>query len=391
MTDLARLNVSLTKQGAYRIFPLLRDNDPVDWEAQAQALSTDAPRGQKIDLPQFRKTLAAQRDGANWIVPDVWQQARESGVGTLRDLFLIGMLLSHHTFIRAMRNSQLGRGEGRLDRERDFNQQKDFTNFRGNLRELGFVRDEPDGSVTYDFSSFFENNDLPPLVAELLRLKLLSANWGEGDEDCDDLVDECVRLGLYEVFGLSPDEFRDWLQGHGVLPAPVAQEELAAPDRDQEEYPEFNFVAGHRPGQEGQGRRRAARNGRVEYIHNQLQTSLFNHLVGIHGEDRVGTEQPAGVGQTLIDIAVREANEELTFYEIKTNVSVRLCIREALSQVLEYAYWPGEERASKLVIVSPHPVTTDAANYLRSLRERFHIPVYYRSFNVAQDVLSEEH
>jgi hypothetical protein len=34
------------------------------------------------------------------------------------------------------------------------------------------------------------------------------------------------------------------------------------------------------------------------------------------------------------------------FYEIKTALSARACIREALAQLLEYSYWPEHRRLS---------------------------------------------
>ena len=390
MTDLNRLTVSLTKQGAYRVFPLLRNHEPEDWVAAAERLSENAPVGQKLDFAQFRKTLSATTRNGVTAVPDVWRRARVAGDITLRQLVLISMMFSHHVYIQAMKNSGNEYGVGRIDPGRDFpNNTKSFTNFRGNLRELGFVRDEPDGAVTFDFRAFFENEELPALVSELLRIKMLSAGWNPDRGDLPDLIEECIRFDLHQVFGLPADEFRAWLQDMDVLPDEDEIEHFA--DLNQEEVQDFEFQPGHNPRQEEPGERQAVQPGRVVYLHNQLQTQLFDVLVAEYGEERVGTEIPSGFGGKTIDLVLRELDDSLTFFEIKTNRSLRRCIREALAQIMEYSFWPGIQRSEKMVIVSTNHVTDDAVNYLRYIRETFNLPIYYRSFDLNQATLSEEY
>ena len=68
-----------------------------------------------------------------------------------------------------------------------------------------------------------------------------------------------------------------------------------------------------------------------------MQDRIYQQLAKNFGKDNVGTELDAGYG-ALIDIVVKESDGNFTFYEIKTSYSVRLCIREALAQLLEYAY-----------------------------------------------------
>ena len=55
---------------------------------------------------------------------------------------------------------------------------------------------------------------------------------------------------------------------------------------------------------------------------------LYERLASKYGAPAVRTEQPSGVG-TQIDIVVKMTNE-YWFYEIKTALNARACLREAI-------------------------------------------------------------
>jgi hypothetical protein len=90
----------------------------------------------------------------------------------------------------------------------------------------------------------------------------------------------------------------------------------------------------------------AARQLDVHLRHNELEVALFNFLQMRHGRESksVATEQGTGTG-TRMDVVVR-LGIRYWFYEIKTALSARACIREALAQLLEYSYWPEHRRLS---------------------------------------------
>jgi hypothetical protein len=103
------------------------------------------------------------------------------------------------------------------------------------------------------------------------------------------------------------------------------------------------------------------------------------------GSKSVGTEQDTGSG-TSIDLVIDDAGE-FTFFEIKTGTSVRASIRQAIPQLLEYAYWPNKERATRLVVVSHLPTTKAAEKYLKYLRDKFGLPIYYQQFSLEENKL----
>lgn len=121
--------------------------------------------------------------------------------------------------------------------------------------------------------------------------------------------------------------------------------------------------------------------------HNDIQYALYKHLLSLHGGENVGAEVPAGRGKK-IDVVVKD-EDSFIFYEVKTSSCLQTCIREALSQLLEYSFWPDAERANRLVIVTENDSTEEAVKYLARLRDRFGLPVYHQRFDLQEGILEK--
>ncbi len=113
----------------------------------------------------------------------------------------------------------------------------------------------------------------------------------------------------------------------------------------------------------------------INLRHNVLQEALYCKLADEYGAENVGVELPSGAG-TSIDVAVRHKGE-FYFYEIKTAQSPRACLRQALGQLLEYAFWPGTQEAVRLIVVGETALGEEGAEYLRTLRKLFSLPIEY--------------
>lgn len=90
---------------------------------------------------------------------------------------------------------------------------------------------------------------------------------------------------------------------------------------------------------------------------------------------------PAATGKPRneVDLVAVSPAGHLTFFEIKALDTVDSGIREAMGQLLEYAYWaaPTPALATKLVIATPHPLSADARQYLHRLQEEFALSLNY--------------
>jgi hypothetical protein len=118
----------------------------------------------------------------------------------------------------------------------------------------------------------------------------------------------------------------------------------------------------------------------VDLRHNDIQKALNEHLVATYGVDNVGAERSSGTGK--VDLIVRQANV-FWFYEIKPSLPARACIRQALSQLLEYSFWPNAQEAQRLIVVGERAIDAESREYLQRLQKQFRLPVYYQQFDLA--------
>ena len=149
-----------------------------------------------------------------------------------------------------------------------------------------------------------------------------------------------------------------------------------------------DFTPGHTLRKENGIAHYGQRKSEIDRFHFKMQNNAYKQLVAIYGNNNVRTERPIGIG-AAVDISVKEEDGEI-FYEFKTSNSIKTCIREALSQLLEYSYYPDKERAKKLIIVSQNTITKQAKDYLNKIRERFKIPICYKQYNIDKNCLEED-
>ena len=378
MTELRKLDVSLTKHGAHKVAALLKKYEK---DKVLDHLAGSEP-GINIESAQARKTLAANARG---VIPEVWAKAKLRGNEAIDGLVLIAVIFSHHQLIATMQRSiNKAPFVGRIVRSKDIDD-KAFTNFAHVVEKLGFSTEHSPDHVDFDVHKLFGVPGLNELAKELLMIKLKEAGWDAKNS----IVDECVALKFHEVFSVDQQEFRDWLVSGGT---PGSQDNLRSEDADffikatdRPSRGKFAFKAGHNPKKTGTVAVGASpKTTTADLLHNEMQNSLFETLCQKYGKENVGSEQSTGSG-TSIDIAVK-AGKSAWFYEIKTDVSVKACIRQAIPQLLEYAYWQGDaSTADRLIIVGPSSVTQEAEAYLAFLRKQFGLEIYYEQYKLPKN------
>ena len=113
----------------------------------------------------------------------------------------------------------------------------------------------------------------------------------------------------------------------------------------------------------------------ISLKHNEIQRELVRQLADEFGLNRVRHEQ--FIGACKVDV-VLVLDAEIWIYEIKTGASARACIRDAVGQLLDYAYGPHGLNPQRLFVVGTPALDDHAAEYLRVLRKRFNLPIEYR-------------
>jgi len=119
---------------------------------------------------------------------------------------------------------------------------------------------------------------------------------------------------------------------------------------------------------------RPAKSISVTLRSNQIKQRL-SEILKDSAAGRIGDEIPSGSGGR-IDLVCLLPSGEHDFYEIKPSTLARHAIREALPQLLEYAYRQGGHEAHRLIIVSQAKLDSISSDFLKKLREKG-LPIYY--------------
>lgn len=108
---------------------------------------------------------------------------------------------------------------------------------------------------------------------------------------------------------------------------------------------------------------------------NQIKQRL-SEILKRAAAGKLGDEIPSGSGGR-IDLVCLLPDGEHDFYEIKPSILARHAIREALPQLLEYAYRQGGHEARRLIIASQAPLDSVSSAFLEKLRDKG-LPIYYQ-------------
>lgn len=134
--------------------------------------------------------------------------------------------------------------------------------------------------------------------------------------------------------------------------------------------------------EEVQYKRVAQEGTTVDPVHVRLQNRLYDWLCDRHGAKAVGYEIDN------VDLRVTLPND-VTFFEIKTNATAKLCIRNALGQLIEYTSYPAAARANRWIVVGDKKPVERDLTYLKHLRDTFDLRIFYARFDWLTNALGE--
>ena len=360
-TNLEKLKVSLTKHGANKVALLLQhyDKDEILNHLSGDYMSIH------IDKAQTRNILSIVEGSP---APDLWNEIKNYGLEDIFDLVFIAIVFSHSDLIEAFKK---GIKDGCVIKRDDIIKGKAFTNFAHIIEKFDFAIEHTSTFISFDISRIFYKFYLPEFISKLLAIKLIEAGWDKKNS----LVEECVRLDLHGVFGLTPNDFNEWLNE-----AKEFDDQIIEAVKSRRSFKSgIRFKAGHNSKFEGEVDVKSHSQRKSTLIHNKIQNAVYNILSIEFPNHKIGTEVPTNVGS--VDI-VRKTPDYYIFYEIKTSPSIKSTIRQGLSQLLEYAYWGDISNISELIIIGPCKSTDSSKKFLERLRSEFKIPVYFRSFDL---------
>lgn len=161
-------------------------------------------------------------------------------------------------------------------------------------------------------------------------------------------------------------------------------------DKKIEWKSEFNFNPNHTNNNSGTRKLTSFTRDpqEIEVTHEKIKEVLIQKLTNlqdpIHNQlgvniaiNSIKTEHPVN-NINYIDVVAKISKcNEYIFFEIKTATSARLCIRQALGQLMEYAYYPNVKHAQKLFVVGTGNKDKNIQNYIKKLNENFKINIDY--------------
>jgi hypothetical protein len=285
------------------------------------------------------------------------------------------------------------------------------------LQPIGKHRDKYTGEVfDIDLYSVNSTEHHSYWVAELKSAEVL-------DKETEKKVIEIYRkrgwlgemLGDLNAVGADVENFKEWVERDGIFnirfrpqdvywfgtePVPFADDEKISHTRYTLLYRDHvrrkpdhtvGIISGidRKDINDLKTQRRSQRIVECSQLHNEIQNSLLGYLREAFPDEEIKLEGGTGYG-TNIDL-YRKAQSGVTyFYEVKTYPSAKACIREALGQLIEYAFYPDRKMANFLVIVSQAPLGDDERKYLSHLQSQLPIPVGYIQFDCENVCIVEE-
>ncbi len=121
----------------------------------------------------------------------------------------------------------------------------------------------------------------------------------------------------------------------------------------------------------------------MTFRHNELSNALVKYL-DTHGYRNIKTED------NYVDIKCNDKSGQNIFFELKTGMTVKSAIRNAIGQLLEYNHYPDTDKAENLIIVTGLEPEEDDVKYLNKLRKIYKLPIYYQYFDMEKKELSKK-
>ena len=181
------------------------------------------------------------------------------------------------------------------------------------------------------------------------------------------------KFKAIEIRTINHDNLNLWINNLNDLITPSSK-----PNADYKTPKHIQFVPGLNLKSGNTERVNARETIVVKNLHDELKEKLYLQLSKKYGANNVGTE--VSIGLKKIDLVVKHL-EPYDLYEVKTNQDVRICIREAIGQIIDYAFFECKDRIGKMFIIGPNQISKEAVEYLENIRLKHNLPIYYQAID----------
>jgi hypothetical protein len=144
---------------------------------------------------------------------------------------------------------------------------------------------------------------------------------------------------------------------------------------------QFIFTPGHNDKKNVTERRTSENVKNIQLDHNTIQSKLYNELVKYYGEEYVSTEARI-LNNKRVDLMLKHEDGYYSFYEIKTSSTAELCIREAIGQLLEYAYMDLQFKIKTFIVVGENSLSDKVQNYLNTINKNHLLNIEYKQITL---------
>jgi len=117
------------------------------------------------------------------------------------------------------------------------------------------------------------------------------------------------------------------------------------------------------------------------FIHGMIQDSFYQFLKEQFVNDNISKEAFLKGLNCSIDIYHERTSDSSIIYEIKSYNDVKSSLRNALGQLLEYAYFPQRNKKIKLILVTHKIADDEIKKYLDNLFNLFSLQIGYIGFD----------
>lgn len=119
--------------------------------------------------------------------------------------------------------------------------------------------------------------------------------------------------------------------------------------------------------------RRAVKATDVDPIEARMENELRGILERHYGEQAVKAQE------NFVDLRVRRGRADILI-ELKSATDARGGIRQAIGQLLDYAFYENGGAKCRLVVVAQGTLTSSAERFIQTLQSRFRMPIEYRQY-----------